>query len=305
MVVVASLRLWTVQAGGVTNCSAPDLAMDAEELQMVNTVNDAFGSVHSQAGVDADLQRAASWMAWDLATNTLGQSGHQDSLGRGFQQRIQDCGFDITYGVGEAITPFAAGSPSEAIAYWQDYQGDPLFGSGGLWEGLGVARYPGSGGGWFWVVTVSNHWYDNPFQNPTPTAPPATATSTPTPTPSATATPEATDTTTPTATATSAPTDTATSTPSATPSATSTPPPTASATAPPVGIGQGWQRRSDLPAGPLPAVLDEIGGCQIAAIYGHDVTWQRWLRDAPPWAVSLDALESGVAYWIRGECGPP
>lgn len=83
-----------------TNCASPNETLDSAEQQMLTAINAYRASKGlGQVTISDNLNRAASWMANDMATrNWQVNLGHVDSLGRNYDQRIKDCDF----------TPFAA-----------------------------------------------------------------------------------------------------------------------------------------------------------------------------------------------------
>ena len=313
-ILVSAMTNGRVRAGA--NCEGGNPQLDSEEAEMLPLLKKSFQSVADGAQLDARLQQAAAWFARDVAVNLGGFVDHEhtDSLGDSFSERFVRCGLTGIFGTGEAI----AGEESryDALNYFSQYASALVGPPPNTWNAVGVARYQASNGNWYWVVAVAKVSSVVPYVDATPTSTPpqATATATPTLSPTASATasasatvtptsPPPTETATPSATETTPPAASSTPTEPPTPSATGTAPPLPTPTTPPVGIGQGWQLRSDLPDGPLPAVLERIGGCDVAAIYAAGPQWQRWLRDAPAWTASLDALLNGDDYWLRGECG--
>ena len=104
-------------AVALNNCSVSDLTFDAQEQQFLTLIND----YRAQNGLSAlqtsvSLNRAASWLAVDMATNAY--FSHTDSAGRGLGTRLTDCD-DVWNSAGENI---AAGTrpltPSAIVRMW-------------------------------------------------------------------------------------------------------------------------------------------------------------------------------------------
>jgi hypothetical protein len=134
----------------LTNCSIADHSMDTEELAFLSIINDyraANGA--SPLTLSENLNRAAAWMATDMAMNN--RFGHIDSLGRHPYERTMDCGYPV--GAGENL---AAGSRRDtAAAAFELFRNSPSHNSNMLlphYQKIGIARvhYPGSRYTWYW-----------------------------------------------------------------------------------------------------------------------------------------------------------
>src|SRR5437879_4593442 len=81
----------TRNAAALTNCNVADLAIDGEEQGFLDLIN-AYRAQNSAGALtmSVNLNRAASWMAMDMATKNY--FSHTDSLGRTFDVRISNCG---------------------------------------------------------------------------------------------------------------------------------------------------------------------------------------------------------------------
>src|SRR5262245_45416224 len=102
LVITATISATPRPAQAFVNCNVADLSMDSEELAFLQQIN----NYRAQNGVGAltasvNLNRGASWMAVDLATRSDNVFSHIDSLGRGHQQRGNEC--DAVGGLGENI----------------------------------------------------------------------------------------------------------------------------------------------------------------------------------------------------------
>ncbi|HWO73772.1 MAG TPA: CAP domain-containing protein [Dehalococcoidia bacterium] len=140
------------QAAAAAACDPPDLTFDAEEQAFVWLIN----SYRAQYGlapltVSVNLNRAASWMAADLATRS--DFSHTDSLGRSPFDRLADC-TGSSYG-GENL---AAGSPlataQDAFDLWRSSPSHDLNMLTAPFTQLGIARVynPNSLYGWYWAL---------------------------------------------------------------------------------------------------------------------------------------------------------
>ena len=195
-------------AVALTNCDVADQTMDLEENAFLVLINNYRAqNLLSPLTVSVNLNRAASWLAVDMATKNY--FSHTDSLGRDAATRGSQCG--TASGIGENI---AAGSSwdtaQEAFDAWKASPGHDANMLLSGYKQIGIARYYSAASTykWYWVTDFS--LYDDGTLllsgsvGTTPTAVPPTATptrtpvaSTSTPPPTATAIP-------PTATATPA-----------------------------------------------------------------------------------------------------
>src|SRR5438876_585982 len=87
MLLAGLFSAWVRPVGALTNCTVSDLSVDSEEqgfLALINTYRSQNGA--GALTMSANLNRAASWMAFDMATKNY--FDHTDSLGRTFSTRI-------------------------------------------------------------------------------------------------------------------------------------------------------------------------------------------------------------------------
>jgi uncharacterized protein YkwD len=187
-------------AAALTNCTVPDMTLDAQETQFVTLLNQYRAQNGlQQLTVSTNLVRTATWMVNDMAANNI--FSHTDSLGRAPAVRAVDCGYPI--GAGENI---AGGSgwdtAQEAMDAWKGSPGHNNNMLNNAWMQVGIARtYSASATyGWYWATTfgstddgTSGGGAPAPTNTPTST-PTATRTNTPagsngTPTAAPTATP--------------------------------------------------------------------------------------------------------------------
>jgi uncharacterized protein YkwD len=127
-------------AEGPCTVSARSLAVDSEERAALRALN-AHRERHGLAPLrmSVGLNRAAAWMAEDLANRTL--LSHTDSLGRGLGPRILDCGFaDIGYyHLGENVLSGSTTGQS-AVNVFTDSPGHNANQLGEDWMAVGIAR---------------------------------------------------------------------------------------------------------------------------------------------------------------------
>ena len=142
-------------AFAITNCDVSDLTIDAQEQAFLSLINNY--RAQNGAGpltISVNLNRAASWMAADLANKNY--FSHTDSLGRSPSQRATDCGFPG--GAGENI---AAGTVTdtaqEAFDLWKNSPGHNQNMLNGSYKQIGIARYYNSASTykWYWVTDFS------------------------------------------------------------------------------------------------------------------------------------------------------
>ena len=137
-------------ASALTNCSVADLSIDGEETAFLGLIN----NYRAQNGlgaltISANLNRAASWMVVDLATNNY--FAHTDSLGRSPSTRAVDCGYPA--GAGENL---AAGTvrdtAQEAFDAWKASSGHNANMLTSSYLRIGIARYYSGSStyGWYW-----------------------------------------------------------------------------------------------------------------------------------------------------------
>lgn len=142
-------------AFALTNCNVSDLTIDAQEQAFLSLINNYRAQNGAGAlTVSVNLNRAASWMAVDLATKNY--FSHTDSLGRSPSQRATDCGFPG--GAGENI---AAGTVTdtaqEAFDLWKNSAGHNANMLNASYKQIGIARYYNSASTykWYWVTDFS------------------------------------------------------------------------------------------------------------------------------------------------------
>jgi len=142
----------TQHASALTNCTVTDLSMDGEEQAFLGLINQC----RAQNGLgalptSANLNRAASWMAIDMAQK--GYFSHTDSLGRSPSTRATDCGYP--QGAGENIAAGTVWSTAQAaFDAWRNSAGHNANMLNGTYRQIGIARYYQSGSqyGWYWVT---------------------------------------------------------------------------------------------------------------------------------------------------------
>ena len=188
--VLAALLLVVQVSGGarpaqaLTNCNVSDLTFDSEEQAFLTLIN----NYRAQKGVPAltvssNLNRAATWMAVDMATKNY--FSHTDSLGRSASTRVQNC--DGKPSVGENI---AAGTNKsrgqDAFEMWRNSSGHNTNMLNANYKQIGIARHYNSSSryGWYWVTDFSTSddgtrlgtggGGGGTSPTPTPTTPPAT-----------------------------------------------------------------------------------------------------------------------------------
>ena len=136
-------------AQAVSNCTtARPAGSDGEEQSMLSLIN----AYRSQSGLSPlaaspSLARAALWKSADMAQN---QYFAHDDLGRGWLQRLLDCGYassndgeDLAAGNADAQHTFEqwrTSPPHNAIML------SPIF------HAIGVGRAQLSGGQWYWTA---------------------------------------------------------------------------------------------------------------------------------------------------------
>ena len=148
-----ALALSPRTADALTNCSVADLTYDAQEQQFLVLINQHRAANSLPAlQTSVSLNRAASWMAVDMATK--GYFDHTEPGGRTFSQRLTDCDDDWN-SAGENI---AAGSSmdtaQEAFDIWLNSPGHNANMLGSSFVQIGIARYylASSPYKWYWVT---------------------------------------------------------------------------------------------------------------------------------------------------------
>ena len=131
-------------------CNAIGAELDGDEMELIRLVNQYRVAEGEQPLiVSRTLNRAAAWMAEDLASHNY--FSHTDSLGRMPYERAIDCGYPN--GAGENL---AAGmqleSPAAVLAAWQASPGH----NDNMLRGyavIGVARSYGGPYGAYWATS--------------------------------------------------------------------------------------------------------------------------------------------------------
>ena len=142
----------TRPASALTNCTVSDMTVDSEEARFLTLINN-YRAQNGRAALQmsTNLNRAATWMVVDLATNNY--FSHTDSSGRSPSTRAQDCGYPG--GVGENL---AAGTvrdtAQEAFDAWKASSGHNANMLNTSYRMIGIARYyrAGSPYGWYWAT---------------------------------------------------------------------------------------------------------------------------------------------------------
>jgi uncharacterized protein YkwD len=143
-------------AEALTNCTVSNLTVDSEEAQFLQLINAYRPSGTPDLTMSVNLNRAASWMAVDLATRSDNVFSHTDSLGRSPGTRGSQC--DGTGGFGENI---AAGTvrdtAQEVFDAWQASSGHNQNMLNSSYRQIGIARYYNSAStyDWYWVTIFS------------------------------------------------------------------------------------------------------------------------------------------------------
>lgn len=186
------------RAGGLAAAT-----LDGEEqafMQLLNAYRAENGA--GPLALNAQLAEAASWMSEDMASKgywpdssycaQFGISGHCDSLGRTFMQRILSFGDDPFVYLGENIAR-GSGSAQWVFDGWKSSPGHNANMLDSRYNAAGVARAYGPWG-WYWTLDLG--WLAGSAPTPTPTAsrtagptPSTPPTPAPTPSPSPTAAP--------------------------------------------------------------------------------------------------------------------
>lgn len=258
---------WTAAAppaaNALTNCTVPDVSVDAEEQAFLQLIN-AYRAERklSPLAIEASLTQSATWMANDLASR--GTFGHTDSLGRNPWKRMPDCGVVLPGGENLAAgTNFS--SAGVALDAWIASGSHRDVMLTGEFKTIGIARVfrEGSTYGWYWVTDFG---YGS---GETTTV----ATTTPAPT----------------------------SVPSAPPAAAAINPPQSIPAPRKLWLGEGltlvtWEGgyiSPDTAFGPV--------SNWVAMVYVFDLGAQEWLRWGPaldPSMRTLTELREGVQYWV-------
>jgi uncharacterized protein YkwD len=144
----------TRHSEAIANCSAVASTDSAEEafLGVINNYRAANGL--QPLTISANLNRAAEWMAQDLAKRPF--LSHTDSLGRDPQQRMADCGGAPWFGENLAAGTRIS-TADMAFSLWKRSGGHNRNMLLADYKQIGIARYyaPSSRYTWYWVTTFS------------------------------------------------------------------------------------------------------------------------------------------------------
>jgi uncharacterized protein YkwD len=172
-------------AFALTNCTVADLTFDAQEQQFLTLINNYRTSQGLPAlATSISLNRAASWMAVDMATKGYFAHNEPPPSNRTWSQRLTDCG-DSWSSAGENI---AAGTvmdtAQEAFDIWRNSSGHNANMLGASYRQIGIARHYLSTSPYKWYWVTDFHGPDDGTRvsggsSPTPTPSPS-----PTPAPS-------------------------------------------------------------------------------------------------------------------------
>jgi uncharacterized protein YkwD len=142
-------------AQALSNCDVADMTFDAEEQAFLGVINDYRAANGLQPlTISVNLNRAAEWKALDLGTHLI--FSHTDSLGRGPQQRIADCGGAPWFGENLAAGTVISTAQS-AFSLWRSSSGHNKNMLLADYKQIGIARYyaPNSRYTWYWVTEFS------------------------------------------------------------------------------------------------------------------------------------------------------
>ena len=142
-------------AEAVSNCNVANTTFDGEEQAFLDLINNYRVANQLQPlTVSANLNNAAEWMAADLGQRRI--FSHTDSLGRGPQQRMADCGGAPWFGENLAAGTRKS-TASSAFSMWRSSGGHNRNMLLADYKQIGIARMyaPGSRYTWYWVTTFS------------------------------------------------------------------------------------------------------------------------------------------------------
>lgn len=279
----------------LVNCGTSHDALNGDEAEMVGLVQQWRNDNVPNPGplqVSGVLNRAAAWFAqWQVDNGVPG--GHNDSLGRSWPQRIQDCGYTGFWyqGSGEAVTGIQSkgGANDSRMYIWPDdalrqmtYPGSGLRNPGTSGSpvkciGVAVVQQEPGGRAVSWVVVLMQ--FDKGVDCPEAQGAAAQ------PSPSASASPSPSSSASPSATATA----------TATPSPTATPPATFGVSLTLVPLQ--WNLVT-LPAGQIENILARAAGCYDAVYQLYAGEWRRYAPGVPAYARNLSVSDGG-AFWIK------
>jgi uncharacterized protein YkwD len=142
-------------AEALTNCNVEDMTFDAQEQQFLKLINQYRAQNGKSAlTVSTNLNRAATWMARDLAVNRY--FSHTDSLGRSPTVRSADCGAQPYTGENLAAGT-VKDTAAEAFEMWKKSAGHNKNMLHTDYKQIGIARYYDSKStyGWYWATEFS------------------------------------------------------------------------------------------------------------------------------------------------------
>ncbi len=145
----------TRPAEAISNCNVVNTTADGEEQAFLGLINNyRIANQLQPLTLSANLNRAAEWTAADLGHRAI--FSHTDSLGRGPQQRIADCGGAPWFGENLAAGTRISTATS-AFSIWRSSGGHNRNMLLADYKQIGIARYyaPSSRYKWYWVTTFS------------------------------------------------------------------------------------------------------------------------------------------------------
>ena len=143
------------RAEALANCDVADMTFDSEEQAFLGLINDYRAANGLPAlTVSTNLNRAAEWEVYDLGHRLL--FSHTDSLGRGPQERIAECGGAPWFGENIAAGT-VIDTAQKAFNLWRSSSGHNRNMLLADYKQIGIARYyaPGSRYTWYWSTTFS------------------------------------------------------------------------------------------------------------------------------------------------------
>ncbi len=156
LILTSQLSQDTQVAQALYACDVYDASLDAEEQAFLATIN-GYRAQHGLAplSVSTNLNRAATWMATDLATS--GRWSHTDSLGRTFDVRIRDCG-GLPWNGENLASGTVLSSAGGAFEVWRSSAGHNANMLTASYRQIGIARvYSASSPyGWYWATDFSS-----------------------------------------------------------------------------------------------------------------------------------------------------
>lgn len=166
-------------------CSTSAAGYDSEEtafLQLINNYRqqNGLGTLTSSPTLD----KSAAWKSQDMAANAY--FAHDDiPIGRAWNQRISDCGYNFGGWIGENIAAGMA-TATDAFNAWKNSAGHNANMLSVNYNAIGIGRayVAGSPYGWYWTTDFGSYVDGAPTATPTrtPTRTPTTTPAPPTPT---------------------------------------------------------------------------------------------------------------------------